>query len=265
MFQQMNTVYTEPPPQSTQIQPAESRTGLHVRTRPRHYNRCGSRRHSTSIDCMVFDGETRLTTWPTRKQAERHATGTPVVEKFPGGGFRVWRGAVSVNAATYEEAQAERKRKLYCVCNSFLRAEDFKRGARNSISQLLCCRCAALQDSASDSAPARPVELIYGFFKTKFSQDPKPFKITWREPLGLETGQFFKRTLDYLAFATEAEAIAEAARLNLLVKSCETAGCKGTVYPHEMEAREYAGTEDICTRCFERAFNKQLGLDTAAK
>jgi hypothetical protein len=129
-------------PQSTTIHPP----GLHVRPRRVFTGDSirGLRRRSTQTHWAVFDGENYLTTWDTRKRAERHASGTPVVEKREfGGGFRVWRGAWAVESASESAALTERRRVVRCGCRVVLKAEDFKRGARDYSNGLVCYDCFA--------------------------------------------------------------------------------------------------------------------------
>jgi hypothetical protein len=108
-------------------------------------------------------------------------------------------------------------------------------------------------------APAsNVVTLYYEFYRTPLRSIERPFLLVFRQPNS--AGGVFKRMLSAPSFATEREVRKEAARMNAVVRPCETASCAGRVYPHESETREYAGTEGMCEHCFNLAFESRFGL-----
>ncbi|HEV2704941.1 MAG TPA: hypothetical protein VGV59_03395 [Pyrinomonadaceae bacterium] len=88
MSAQITTERTAP---STQI-PA-STAGLRYEVRVERFDRPGSRRPGQRLRFEVFDGDQWLVTHDTRRDAERHVAGKPIIRATHAHGFELWTGA----------------------------------------------------------------------------------------------------------------------------------------------------------------------------
>lgn len=68
------------------------------------------RRSAPAVFYVRFEGRV-IATWATEKQARRHASGVPVVQRQFGGAWWLWRGERAEVFVTKEAAQAARRRK----------------------------------------------------------------------------------------------------------------------------------------------------------